>query len=430
MRRPPPSYRYVLSVPYVAALSSISGASVWGLHFTGFIWSSVLVVGVLMIVQHRKQIPFPWKLWCPWFGYVLLSLTWGGIHWRWNLQDPAQMLCPLVVGMVASYAIRTEIQLERLMRGFMHCLMFVAAAFAFFWYGPGIPYQAAGSGYSVRTGAMTAAFIGCLFVGRARRNPFRSSLGWMACLAIAFLSGSRMATLAILILWLVTPLYRSLISRILACALMCLAGSALFYSPIFQERFFPSAGRGSFNQVIQGDYSSSGRFDVWPVVWQEAQKHIVFGAGAGEVARFIPKADLFNPEPTPLNDYLQVVFEYGVVGLLILIGTVLRQMHVLHKLIRTRDPAVVWALAAAYLGFFAFLIFAWTENALIYGVYFMNPLFAVTGAAIGLNVNKNLQWNRRYVVRRPAFVVSNDPQKNVPWRPSTGRAARPFMANE
>ena len=76
MRRPPLSYLYVLSVPYVAALSSISGAGAWGLQYTGFIWSFVLAVGVLMILQHQKAIAFPWKLWCPWFGYVLLSLTW------------------------------------------------------------------------------------------------------------------------------------------------------------------------------------------------------------------------------------------------------------------------------------------------------------------------------------------------------------------
>jgi hypothetical protein len=387
MPRPSLSYVYVLSVPYVAALSSISGASAWDLQYTGFVWSSVLVVGLLMILQHREVIAFPWKLWCPWLGYVLLSLTWGGIHWRFNLQDPAQMISPLIVGIVASYAIRTERQLERVMRSFVHCLLFVALVFIFFWYGPGAPYQEDGQGYCVRPSAMTVAFIGCLFVARARRNAFSSFLGWAACLAITFLSGSRMATLVLLALWPITPLHRQIKSRLLASGVMCLVALALFYSPIFQERFFPSEQHGDLRQVIQGEYDGSGRFEAWPVVWQEAQEHIVFGAGAGEVGRFVAKARLPSFVSRPLNDYLRVVFEYGAFGLVVLICTVLRQMHILHRLMQKKDSAVTWALAAGYLGFFAFLMFAWTENILVYGVYFLHPLFAVTGAAIGLTVN-------------------------------------------
>jgi hypothetical protein len=382
---------YVLSVPYVAALSSISGLRVGDLEYTGFIWSFVLVVGFLMILQHRKPIAFPWKLWCPWLSYVLLSLTWGGIHWRFNLQDPAQMISPLVVGIVASYAIRTEGQLERLMRGFVHCLLFVTVVFIFFWYGPGAPYQEDGQGYCVRPAAMTVALIGCLFVGSARRNAFLSFLGWAVCLAVTFLSGSRTATLVLMVLWLVNPLYRLIKTRLLVSGAMCLLGLALFYSPIFQERFFPSDQHGDLKQVIQGDYDGSGRFEAWPVVWKEAQEHIAFGAGAGEVGRFAARARLHSAATRPLNDYLRVVFEYGAFGLLILICTTLGQMHILHKIVRTKDSAATWASVTGYLGFIAFLIFACTENVLVYGVYFMHPLFAITGAAIGLTVNKDFQ---------------------------------------
>jgi O-Antigen ligase len=396
-QRSPFNFLYVLSVPYVAAISSIAYPNSGNLHYTGYLWSLMLVIGIFLILQHRQPIWFPWKLWCPWFGYVVLSLLWGGIHWLPNLQEPAQMIAPLVVGVVASSAIQTEVQFERLMRGFVHCLFFVAAVFVFFWYGPGIPYERAGSGYSARPAAMTAAFIACLFVARVQREKLRSVLGWAACLAIVFLSGSRMATLVVLLLWLVSPLYRRIKSRLLVSGAMCLVGLALFYSPVLQERFFPSGG-GSLQEVMQGDYSGSGRFDLWPIVWQEAQKHIVFGAGAGEVGRFEEKAHL--SEPTPLNDYLQVVFQYGLVGLLLLVCTVLKQMQLLHRLSKAKDPAIVWASTAAYLGFFALMVFAWTENVLIYGVYFMHPLFAVAGAAIGLNATKGLQARRRNTMVR------------------------------
>ncbi|HWZ78855.1 MAG TPA: O-antigen ligase family protein [Candidatus Sulfotelmatobacter sp.] len=412
MPRPPLSYLYVLSVPYFTAMSSISYPGPWGLQYTGFIWSCVLAVGVLLILQHRKTIAFPWKVWCPWFGYVLLSLSWGGIHWLHNLQDPAQMISPLIVGTVASFAIRTQFQLEGLMRGFTHCLLFVAAAFIFFWYGPGAPYQEFNRGYNVRPAAVTVAFIACLFVGRLHKSAFGSALGWAACLAITILSGSRTATLVVLILWLVTPLYLQLKSRLFLSGAMCLAGLALFYSPVFQERFFPS-GHGTPEQVIRGEFSGSGRFEeLWPVVWQAAQKNIVFGAGAGEVGRFIEKTDL--PDPSPLNGYLKVVFDYGAVGLLIVICTVLKQMHYLHKLVRRTDSAATWALTAAYLGFVALLIFASTEDIWLHNVNFLHPLFAFTGAAIGVTVNKNLRSDQRGMNRQLPFVFSDDSQTTSP----------------
>jgi hypothetical protein len=389
MPRPSVSYLYILTVPYVAALSSISGPAAWGLHYTGFVWLSVFIVGLLLILRHRQRTVFPWKLWCPWLGYVLLSLTWGGIHGRVNLQDPAMMISPLVVGIVASYAIRTEGQLESLMRRFVHCLVFIVFVFIFFWYGPGAPYQADEQGYCVRPAAMTVAFIGCMFVGRLKRNVFLGLCGWAACLAVTVLSGSRMATLVLLVLWLITPLYFEFKSRLLVASVVCLLGLALFYSPIFQERFFPSEQHGDIGQVVEGDYDGSGRFEAWPVVWQEAQKNIVLGAGAGEVSRFTSEAHLDRAVSRPLNDYLRVVFEYGTFGLLILICTILKQMHVLHVLMRKSD-CVGWALAAAYLGFFAVLIFAWSENVLVYDVYFMHPLFAVTGGALGVTLNKDL----------------------------------------
>jgi O-antigen ligase len=202
------------------------------------------------------------------------------------------------------------------------------------------------------------------------------------------LSGSRTATLVLLVLWLATPLSQNLKSRLLASGAMCALGLALFYSPIFQERFFPLEREGSLQQVLQGDYYGSGRFEAWPVVWEGAQKHIVFGAGAGEVGRFAEHEHLPDAVKRPLNDYLRVVFEFGTLGLAILIWTVAKQMRFLHSLIREWNSTVHWALAASYLGFVAFLIFCCTENVLVYGVYFMHPLFAVTGAAIGLTAKR------------------------------------------
>ena len=409
-------YLYVLSVPYVAAISSITLPDVGGFHYTGYLWSLLLAIGVLLILHRRRTVAFPWQLWFPWFGYVVLSLAWGGIHWLPNVQDPAQMITPLIVGIVASFAVRTEAQLEKMMRAFVYCLALVAFVFVFFWYGPGAPYQADGSGYCVRPAAMTMAFIGCLFVARSRKTTLASLLGWLTCLAVTVLSGSRMATVVLLTLWLIAPLYRHLRSRVLVAGAMCLAALALFYSPIFQERFFPSGDGGSLTQVVQGDYDGAGRFEVWPVVWQEAQKNLVFGAGAGEVGRFAERAQIPLSLSRPCNDFLRVIFEYGILGLVILVITVLRQMWLLYKLRRiSRNPGVTWALAASFLGFAATMMFASTENVLVYGVYFMHPLFAITGAAIGLTVREQYRAQRETVRATAPLARGWTPAPYTPW---------------
>ncbi len=381
---------YILTVPYVAAVSSLSGLRVGGLHYTGFLWAAVLLAGILLILQHRGPIPFPWRIWAPWFAYVWLAAAWSGTHGRHSLQDPLQMMTPLVVGIVASFTVREERQLERLFRGFVFCLFFIAAAFAFFYFGPGAVLQKEGTGYCARPAAMTVALVGAMFLARVRRRPFQAFLGWAACFAIGVLSESRMATgvlLALLVLW---PDYRTVLPRLAAAGMVVAAGIALFYSPIFQQRFFTTegerqyAGKGTLSQVLHGDFSGSGRFDVWPLVWNEARdQHLLFGAGTGSIGPFADRA-FGKTFSTPLNDYLRILFEFGLLGLVLFAGAAALQLRAIVRRRRGAEARQHWELLAAHLGFLSLFLFAITENVIVYGVYFLNPLFALTGAALGL----------------------------------------------
>ena len=80
---------------------------------------------------------------------------------------------------------------------------------------------------------------------------------WCACIVLTAATGSRMATVALLAVPLLHPLYRGLGKRIVALAIVAILGVALFRTPIIQDRLFPS-GQGDLSQLFRGEISGRG----------------------------------------------------------------------------------------------------------------------------------------------------------------------------
>jgi O-antigen ligase len=90
-------------------------------------------------------------------------------------------------------------------------------------------------------------------------------------------------------------------------------------------------------------------------------------------------------------DYLRVFFELGCVGLICFLATFLWQgLRLLLNAQRTEGVAGQ-AFAAAFLGMVVFALNATTGNPLAYNVWFMNPLFALIGAAYGVAAEHRLR---------------------------------------
>lgn len=379
------TYLYVMSVPYVAAIACIALPKLWGLRYTGFLWSAILVLGFFLLLQNRRKIPFPWKIWLPWFSYVGLSLSWSSLTIAGNLQVLLQMVTPLFIGVAASLSIQNEADWDRFKRGFMHGFFFIALVFLFFWYGPGVAFQTEGTGFNVRPSAMTLCLMSCLFLSRMHTISFGNILAWVACLSICFFSGSRMAITVLLLLWIISPLYRNIWGKTFVICVVCLIAVSLFHTPTFQQRFFVS-GSGTFTQIVEGDFNDQGRFQIWPLVWEKARKNIVFGAGVGESDIFVYRN--FDPIRQVHNDYLRIIFEFGLVGLVLFVGAAFLQIVRLRRMMYSNDRTVIEASVAGYLGFFTWLILSTTDNGIIYGLAFTHPLFAITGAAYGLHARR------------------------------------------
>jgi hypothetical protein len=373
---------YVLSVPLAAAAAGLDGLRIGGANYTGPLWLGYLAVGVLLVVaakvhQPELRVKFPCLPWLVWAGYVWLSLAWGGVTGR-NVQDALQITMPVLVGVAASLFVRTEEQHRALMSAFWPALVLIG--------GLALAQSAGvldGLGLSshARATSLTVVLIGCVFVAAWRLTVW-PLLGWGLCVLLTVIAGSRMATAALLLIPLFHPLYRSALGKLAMLAFLVVAGFAIFNTDTFQQRFFYT-GRGTLRDVWHGRFLSFGRFEAWPKIWAEAWREPYLGHGVGSVNEYVP---LVWPGMNHAhNDYLRIGFELGIAGLLLFLVIVAWQICDLRRRLRQTTGQVQRGYATALLGVFLFLVTACTDNPLVYNLWYMNPLFALIGAAYGVD---------------------------------------------
>jgi O-antigen ligase len=115
---------------------------------------------------------------------------------------------------------------------------------------------------------------------------------------------------------------------------------------------------------------------------EKAKEKIVLGWGAGSSTDLV---ELAWPGITePHNDYLRIIFEQGFVGLGIFLTAAVGQMALLRREIRRCDGEKKIGFVTAYLALAVLLVVSFTENTIVYGLWYMNPLFAVLGGAYGV----------------------------------------------
>ena len=249
---------FVLSVPILASVGAAPNWTILGFNFTGWLWMSGFAAAALILVAELAvngsfAFSFPWKPWLIWTGCCWFSLLWcGGLGAR-NVQDAVQISMPLLVGVLASAFVTSETELRlflRVVRWSLLPLCLIVAATAL-----GLLGSAEEGGS--RMAALTAVLIGCVFLAHSAGKPFAALLGWAVCLALTVLTGSRMATAALLVMPIFSPLCRGLLRKAAVAALLAALARALFYLPVFQERFF-YARSGTLEELFQGEFLTFG----------------------------------------------------------------------------------------------------------------------------------------------------------------------------
>jgi O-antigen ligase len=377
---------YILLTPLAAGIGCMQGIDLGPLAYTGVMWMGMLAAGVAILMMEKAThrgpaIAMPYRPWLVWIGYLWFSLAWCSPLAGRNIQDALQLTSPLIVGVLASLFIRTPENVARLLKSFWLALVPIGGGVALWKLGLIDGGEEMGAlGISPRVMALTLCLIGAVCVTAWPSKKLLPLVGWGLCLLLTFVTGSRMATAALLTVPILHPLYRSRTLRLGMIAGVLVLAVVLFHTKVFQERFFYS-GSGTLTDLFEGNFLGFGRFVAWPTILEDAWRKPILGSGVGTVFTYVPT--VWDDMTHAHNDYLRIGYELGLVGLAIFLPLVVWQLASLKRLLPTTTGPVRCAAAAGMIGLLLFLITAVTDNPLIYNLWFMNPLFAVIGAAYG-----------------------------------------------
>jgi O-antigen ligase len=123
-------------------------------------------------------------------------------------------------------------------------------------------------------------------------------------------------------------------------------------------------------------FNVSGRADLWSFTLQDARHHWWFGGGPGSADKAVVQH--FLTVSHPHNDYLRVLHDFGVVGLVVFVVGFLTLMVRTWRLGRSTGRAIHWAAFLALLGVAGT---AFTDNVIVYA-FVMVPLGILVGASL------------------------------------------------
>jgi O-antigen ligase len=379
---------YLWSIPVAAAIAGVKGLKIGPLEYTGYLWLSYLLVGLLLLqvqfaMDPKTKIRFPIIPWLPWLTLVWMSVLWISDFSFRNIQDGLQISLPFVVGMLASVTISTNLHVRRIYTSV--AISLVMMTFELIAYRLGI-FESVGLECDIRALSLSLVVFGGALAGWVPDQWTRPLIGWMTCIVLTFLAGSRMATVALLGVPILFPRLRSQWLRVALIVVSMLMGIGLFYTPTFQKRFFWT-GHGTLTQVFRGEFLAFGRFEAWPKILTEAKLRPWLGHGVGSTRTFVPQ--VWQDISLPHNDYLRVGFETGIIGLVLYLTAATAQLISLWRIKNRGEGMVVIVSSSAILAGLLYMVCGLTDNPLTYAIWVTNPMFLLIGATYGLRQSKS-----------------------------------------
>jgi hypothetical protein len=374
-------------VPYLPAIFPFIPGQIFGFNLTGWAWMIMLLVTMISLFWIRR-VSFPVVFWLPWVLYMAIYLIFDFSFL--GLQLSLQYILPLLIGIVASGFIYKEEDFKWIFKWFMWLISLVYALF--------VISNLFGSGYPIGMSSMPmlfsiaiSLFTAQFFITREKKYLIYIGILFLAPVVDLTRTGIA-ATAAVFILHFANRLLKTkVIFGVIGISALLL----VFSSKGFQEATF-YGGEGKLSDVTLNYYDnpvirSSGR-----ISWKKALEP---GLKAKPVWGNGPRAD--NAYLTRItktrggeahNDYLSVRFNYGYVGLFLLLfgfaGTFLSLYRISR---RYHEKYLVWLISTSALTLFiAFLMFMYTDNILKYTIYFPNYFFAMIGIVYSLKRDEDL----------------------------------------
>jgi len=178
----------------------------------------------------------------------------------------------------------------------------------------------------------------------------------------------------------------SLRKRVVLGFLLFSIGIILFMSVHVQENLFRS-GHGTIKDIISCDpalLNVGGRLTAWPI-YINGIENIWFGDGSTASVIFGNATFGAGKWSHPHNEYIRVLFDYGVFGVVLLSIPIVWLLVLLYKKGRSNNANDMrWICFAGFNGIFATLLLGISGNVLMYVAYIGNMLFATIGYTFAL----------------------------------------------
>lgn len=348
-------------------------------------WVAPLLGCGLVVLSHHRRISFPLWLWLPWSYWVAVYFLFANADHAF--QRSVMLLTPLVVGAGFSTLRVDALLIEKfhlwLSRFFW---VFMAAA------GVSTGLLSAGrlnyvTGFA--SGSITASLLAAWYAARYAGGDLRALAYWAALALVPVLANTRTGMVAVALTLPLTLAPLSVKKRMIAVALLLVAGLLVFQSERIQSKMFFS-GQGtvadavsgvvdmfSGERVASGDFVTTGRKSMNDALVAGLDRAYWFGHGANTTeAISLAIAGVTHPH----NDWLRVRYEYGILGTLLFALTLLAQMgHALRRARRLRSSGAAIFLYVGAGAFVPMAIFMFSDNVMLYAAWFGNLQFAMLG---------------------------------------------------
>jgi len=313
----------------------------------------------------------PWLLYM--LGYIIIDFSFLG------LQLTLQYTLPILVGLVmSSFAYDTH-RLRWMLRQFLKLITLVYGLFVYYTilYG----FTPAMAATPMLFSVMGALLLGIYFYTR----QWHYALGFFILMLMPVTNMTRMGIAVFLVIYILHFGNRGIRGRIVSVVFGVMLLFVIFNMPTFQEKTFHS-GTGSLTDLSidyydNRDINTSGR-----VSWLLA---LELGLATNPIWGNGPRADnehlrlvtgLASGEAH--NDYLSVRYNYGYVGLgLLLFGFIGTFWHLWRRYRRYKEPLFQVVVTSSLTLFVAFFMFMYTDNILKYTIYFPHYFFGLVGIA-------------------------------------------------
>jgi O-antigen ligase len=387
----PPRLTRKAPVPFIALAAGMLVSYLPGL-FPGGVgvqlsplgWMAPLLVCGVVALRHQRLVSFPLWLWAPWALWVLAYLLFA--ESANALQRGVMLLTPLFVSAGFS-TVRVDALLIDKFRLWLHRFFWIFIAAAGVSTGLLVSGQlSATSGFAA--GAITASLLAAWYAARYARGDARALAYWAVLAVVPVLANTRTGMVAVALTLPLTLAPLSMTKRLIAVAVLVVAGMGVFQMERIQNKMFYS-GQGTVSDAVTGvldllkgeepaslDFATSGRRYIHQALIDGLDEAYWLGHGAN-TSEAISLA--FSEATHPHNDWLRLRYEYGLLGMLLFALTMLGQVG--HALWRSRrmppDAAIfLWVGAGAFL---PMALFMFSDNVILYAAWFGNLQFAMLG---------------------------------------------------